>query len=239
MGNLKSKLRPAKGGFVLFPKLPVELQAMVWEHAAVDWAIEQLIYMTSPPTHNDKTVFLLHISTVRRPCTCQPDDACWRRPEDGGPHDTWRFELPPMLVVNNLARAVMYDILLRICRPGEPVPRGADVCVYILEDVQSRNEYNTPKYYGLRIQDMRPSGLGKRMKEEKERLAEMQAELTELVELGLHQSQRLNHWARSDFVENVVFRREKPEGWFRLPLFYDVAYYQVEQGGIWVNKHIK
>lgn len=239
MGNSKSKPTLLSHGFQRFPELPVELQSQIWTHAAVDWAIDRLIYMTSP-THSDKTVFMLHIAAVRRPCTCTSKHSCWLRPKDGGAHDMLRFELPPMLVVGNLPRAVMYDTLLSICRPGETVARGGDACVYILEAVQAKNEYGTPKYYGLRIQDMRPPGLVKRMNEEKERLAEMQAELTELVELGLkNRFTGLDSWDDNAAVENVVFRRKKPEGWFRLPLGYDVAYYKVKQGGCWVNKHIK
>ena len=108
--------------------------------------------------------------------------------------------------------------------------------VYFLSGSISYSD-SSDQYYGLRIQDMRPPGLEKRMKEEKERLAEMQAELSELVALGL----TMSTWPRHIPIEgldfgNVVFKRKKPEGWFRLPLSYDVAYYKVEQGGIWINE---
>lgn len=72
MGSSKSKPKTPRGAFALFPKLPQEIQSQIWAHAAVDWTIEQLIYMTSPPTGNDKTVFFVHIGDTLGQCTCTP-----------------------------------------------------------------------------------------------------------------------------------------------------------------------
>ena len=67
----------------------------------------------------------------------------------------------------------------------------------------------------MRVVDFRLPSLRMRIEEEKERLAEMQAELTELAELGLkvRPSERWDDYP----VEDVIFNRQKPDGWFRLP----------------------
>ena len=145
MGNSKSKPILSRGAFDLFPQLPAELQRQIWAIAAFDWASVHLMYMTSPLLHSEKTIYMLRIQPTCGPCTCRPTDSCIQRPDDGGPHGNWRFELPPMLIVSSEARVVMYDTLIWSCRPDEPVPKGENICVYILEDVQSRNDYHTPK----------------------------------------------------------------------------------------------
>lgn len=78
----------------------------------------------------------------------------------------------------------MYDKLLSICRPGVQTPRGDNIYMFIIGDCQSKNTYKAADY-GLRIQDMRYPRLHRRFKAERERLKEMQAELTELLGLGV------------------------------------------------------
>lgn len=53
--------------------------------------------------------------------------------------------------------------------------------MFVLVDCQSKNTYKAADY-GLRIQDMRYPRLDKQIKEERERLKEMQAAFTELVD---------------------------------------------------------
>lgn len=70
----------------------------------------------------------------------------------------------------------MYDSMLNFCE-DERVPSGENLQLFLRADKSQPEHLGNDQLYGWRIHDFRYSGLEERVKEEKQRLVEMKAEL--------------------------------------------------------------